>query len=211
MFQVTLAQRDLGCGRALSSIFLALEYGVTVYAADHWVNVADNFRRIEQSDCSASVHPVSMEAHAIPFAEQSFDAIVSFDAYHYFGTDDLYLGYISRFLKPGGRLGIASPCALQELSELPPTGLAAFWEWDFCSFHSPEWWRRHWQKTGLMDVETADALKDGWRLWLEWNEICEQFGSPNRKELVRREADMLRLDAGQTFGFVRLTAKRPPR
>jgi len=133
---------------------------------------------------------------------------VSFDAYHYFGTDDLYLGYISSFLKLGGRLGIVVPGTREELSEVPPPHLAQYWVWDFCSFHSPSWWRRHWEKTGLLEIETADTLTDGWKLWLEWNALCEQFGQRNLAHLVRREAEMLRVDDGRTLGFTRLIAKR---
>ena len=45
---------DLGCGRALSSLFLAKEFGVTVYAADHWIKASENLPRIEQAGCAAS-------------------------------------------------------------------------------------------------------------------------------------------------------------
>ena len=37
---------DLGCGKALSSIFLAREYGVQVWATDLWINATDNYGRI---------------------------------------------------------------------------------------------------------------------------------------------------------------------
>lgn len=151
---------DLGCGKALTSIFLAKEFGVTVCAADYWIKPNENLERIDEAGFSNSEFPVS------PFSERSFDAIVSFDAYHYFGTDDLYLGYISSFLKLGGRLGIVVPGTLEELSEVPPPHLAQYWAWDFCSFHSPGWWRRHSEKTGLLQIETADTLTDGWKLWL---------------------------------------------
>jgi cyclopropane fatty-acyl-phospholipid synthase-like methyltransferase len=199
---------DLGCGRAISSVFLAKEFGVTVVAADHWIKPHENFERIEQAGVSGSVFPISVEAHALPFAEGSFDAIVSLDAYHYFGTDDLYLGYIAKFLKPGGQLGIVVPGTLEELSQVPPPHLAPYWVWDFCSFHSPDWWRRHWQKTGLLDMQIADMQPDGWKLWLEWNEIREQAGPQKLAELVRREAEMLRVDDGRTLGFVRVIARR---
>ena len=33
---------DLGCGRAVSSIFLAQEFGVTVWAADYWIKPSEN-------------------------------------------------------------------------------------------------------------------------------------------------------------------------
>ena len=197
---------DLGCGKALSSIFLAKEFGVTVWAADHWIKPGENRERIEHAGLSAAVFPIAVEAHALPFPPGSFDAIVSFDAYHYFGTDDLYLGYIASFLRPGGRLGIIVPGTQEELAEMPPPHLAQYWVWDFCSFHSSGWWRRHWEKTGLLEVETADMLPNGWQLWLEWNELCEQFGQ-SRAHLAR-EAQMLRLDAGRTFGFVRLIARQ---
>jgi cyclopropane fatty-acyl-phospholipid synthase-like methyltransferase len=86
---------DLGCGKAASSIFLAREFGVTVWAADLWIKPEDNLERIEAADMAERVLPVHAEAHALPFAEGYFDVIVSFDAYHYFGTDDLYLGISS--------------------------------------------------------------------------------------------------------------------
>jgi SAM-dependent methyltransferase len=200
---------DLGCGKALTSIFLAKEFGVTVWAADNLIRPNENRERIEGAGFSTSVFPVSVGAHALPFSERSFDAIVSFDAYHYFGTDDLYLGYISSFLKPGGRLGIVFPGIREELSEVPPPRLAQYWAWEFCSFHSPGWWRRHWEKTRLLEIEIADTLVDGWKLWLEWNELCEKFGQRNLAHLARREAEMLRVDDGRAFGFTRVIAKRP--
>jgi SAM-dependent methyltransferase len=200
---------DLGCGRATSSIFLAKEFGVTVWAADLWIKPQWNSVQIEQAGLSAQVFPIFAEAHALPFAEGSFDAIVSFDAYHYFGTDDLYLGYISKFLKPGGHLGIVVPGVREELSEFPPPHLAKYWSWDFCSLHSPAWWRRHWEKTGLMKMEAADALPDGWKFWLEWNELCAEHGRKQLRPIASKEAEMLRGDDGRTFGFTRVIARKP--
>lgn len=171
--------------------------------------IADDERaEPSSSGLSTSVFPVSVEAHALPLPKGHFDAIVSLDAYHYFGTDDLYLGYISSFLKPDGRLGIVSPGTQVELSGEVPGHLTPYWAWDFCSFHTANWWRRHWQKTELVVVQTADLLPDGWKLWLEWNEVCGRFGQPNLALLAAREAEMLRLDDGRTFGFVRVIAER---
>jgi len=209
MLKAGMRVLDLGCGRATSSIFLAKEFGLTVWAADLWIKPKENSKRIEQASMSAHVFPIFAEAHNLPFAEGSFDAIVSFDAYHYFGTDDLYLGYISKFLKPGGHLGIVVPGVQEELSEFPPPHLARYWEWDFCSFHSPAWWRRHWEKTGLMELEVADGLPSGWKLWLEWNDLCAEFGLEKLRQLAGQEAEMLRVDDGRTFGFARVIARKP--
>ncbi len=99
---------DMGCGKAVSSIFLAREFGVQVWATDLWVNASENWKRVQAAGMQDSVFPVHGEAHALPFAESFFDVVVSTDAYHYFGTDDLYLDYYSRLAKPNAQIGIVS-------------------------------------------------------------------------------------------------------
>jgi cyclopropane fatty-acyl-phospholipid synthase-like methyltransferase len=197
---------DLGCGKAISSIFLAREFGVSVVAADLWIKPDENQRRIEAAGVSHLVTPVYAEAHALPFAEDAFDAIVSLDAYHYFGTDDLYLGTILKFLKRGGRLGIVVPGVQREI-EVPPTSLKPWWEWEFCSFHSPNWWRRHWAKTGLASIENSDWMEDGHALWLEWCRISAPLIGA-RGESMASEGDMLEADTEGLLGFVRAIARR---
>ncbi|MEV4266412.1 methyltransferase domain-containing protein [Kribbella sp. NPDC049584] len=195
---------DMGCGAALSSIFLAKEFGVEVWATDLWIKPDENLRRVTEARLEDQVHPVHAEAHALPFAEDFFHALVSIGAYHYFGTDDLYLGYYSRFVKRGGQLGIIQPGLVAEYETLPPPHLAPYWKWDFCAWHSPAWWRRHWEKTGLVTVDLADELPGGWQDWLQWNEACDQdAGTPNREE-----AQMLHVDAGRSLGLVRVVAHR---
>ncbi|GAB3814867.1 SAM-dependent methyltransferase [Kribbella italica] len=194
---------DLGCGTALSSIFLAKEYGVEVWATDLWIQPDENLRRITEAGVDDQVHPIHAEAHALPYAENFFDAVISIGAYHYFGTDDLYLGYLTRFLKPGGRLGISLPGSIDEPETLPPPHLASYWKWDFCAWHSPAWWRHHWEKTGLVTVELADRLPHSWHDWLQWNDACDlDAGTPGREE-----AQMLRADNGRTLGLTRVIAR----
>jgi cyclopropane fatty-acyl-phospholipid synthase-like methyltransferase len=38
---------DLGCGRDLSSIFLAKEFGVQVFATDLWIPATDNYQTFQ--------------------------------------------------------------------------------------------------------------------------------------------------------------------
>lgn len=195
---------DMGCGRALSSIFLAREFGVQVWATDLWIAAADNLRRIQDAGLEDRVFPIHAEAHALPFAPDFFDAAVSMDAYHYFGTDDLYLGTYSRFIKSGGQIGIVVPGLSREIgSDLPPN-LVPHWAWDFCSFHTPEWWRIHWEKTGLVEVLTADAMPDGWAIWLRWEEMWEKIGASTPLS----NQDLLRADSEHLLGFTRLVAQR---
>src|SRR3954452_25210630 len=96
---------DLGCGRVMSSIFLRREFGVQVWATDLWFSASENLQRIRDAGVEDGVFPIHADARALPFAAGFFDAVVSLDSFPYYGTDSLYLAYLARFLKPGGRLG----------------------------------------------------------------------------------------------------------
>ena len=211
---------DLGCGAALTSIFLANEYDADVVAADLWVEPTDNWARISAADCTGRILPVRAEAHDLPFADGYFDAIVSVDAYHYFGTDELYLAYLRRFVAPGGRIGIAVPALVAEFDDDEvPEHLLPYWEPDFWTFHSPRWWRQLWSRSGVVEVDRADLLDDGWLDWQRWTEVCADVNSEKDfalrfqdratlNELRLRQAEMLRLDAGRNLGFARVVARR---
>lgn len=195
---------DLGCGRATSSIFLAREFDLRVWATDLWISAADNWQRVRAAGLQERVFPIHAEAHALPFAPEFFDALVNFDAYHYVGTGDLYLGYAASFVRPGGLLGIVVPGLTRELDGDLPPHLAEQWPWEWWSFHSPAWWRWHWEKTGLVDVDVADMIPNGWRHWLAWAEVCLERGLPSSQV----EVDLLRRDAGRTLGFTRVVARK---
>ena len=64
---------DLGCGRALSSIFLAREFGVQIWAADLWFSASENAQRIRDAGVESSVFPLHVDARSLPFAAEFFD------------------------------------------------------------------------------------------------------------------------------------------
>jgi len=197
---------DMGAGRAMSSIFLAREYGVQVWAADLWISATENAKRIRAQGMADQVFPLHAEAHALPFAEEFFDAIVSLDAYHYFGTADYYLDTIIKFLKPGGRIGIVSPGLVAEFGRAVPGHLEKVYLGGFDSwhtFHSPDWWRWHWEKTKLVDVEIAELLPGGYELWVQWHEATSRATGKDCSLL-----DLLRQDQGRNIGFTRMLARR---
>ncbi|MFZ0665968.1 MAG: methyltransferase domain-containing protein [Acidimicrobiales bacterium] len=200
---------DLGAGKAMTSIFLAKEFGVQVWATDLWIGATENQERIRAAGVEDLVYPIHAEAHSLPFANQFFDLIVSADAYQYFGTDDLYLGYITRFLRHGGRIAAVMPAVFEELGTAVPERLAPYWDWEFCCFHGPQWWRTHWKKTQKVTVERADALDEGWKDWLDFTEACLPRVSGWRKEAASNEVAMLRIDQGELLGFTRIIGRKP--
>jgi SAM-dependent methyltransferase len=192
---------DLGCGRALSSIFLRREFGVQVWATDLWFNPSENLRRIRDAGVEDGVFPVHADARALPFAAEFFDAVVSVDSFFYYGTDDLYLNSLARFVKPGGPVAITGAGLMHELEGPVPAHLAAWWAQDqpYC-LHSAAWWRRHWERTGILDVERADTLPDGWQFWRDWLKLI----APDNVTEIRA----LEADAGSHLGYVRAVGRR---
>ncbi|MFI5361425.1 MAG: SAM-dependent methyltransferase [Elusimicrobiota bacterium] len=191
---------DLGCGRAASSIFLRREYGVEVWATDLWFSASENAQRIRDAGVEDGVHPTHADARALPFAAEFFDAVVSIDSFVYYGTDDTYLNYLARFLKPGGQLGIGGAGLIREIDGDIPAHLQEWWTPELWSLHSASWWRRHWERTGILEIEAADDLADGWRLWRDWHKAV---APDNETEIKALEAD-----AGRYLGYVRVVGRR---
>jgi len=194
---------DLGCGTALTSIFLAREFELEVWATDLWVKPTENWDRIKEAGLAGQVHPMSADARMLPFADGFFDAIVSIGSYHYFGTDARYLAYCADFLKPGGSLGIVVPGLKHDPGPDLPDYLAGRWGPDMCTWLGPDWWRHHWERTGLVSVQVAEMVPHGWEDWLRWLEACN---------LVDRgyepDETMLRADGGNLLGLARVVAHR---
>ena len=191
---------DLGCGRAMSSIFLHREFGVQVWAVDLLFSVSENYERIRDAGVENDVFPVHADAHSLPFASEFFDVIISIDSFFYYGTDDLYLNSLARFLKPGGRLGIAGAGLMQEVESAVPAHLQQWWTPDLWCLHSASWWQRHWERTGILKIEVADTLPNGWRLWQRWHQAI----APNN--IVEIEA--LQADGGRYLGYVRAIGRK---
>jgi cyclopropane fatty-acyl-phospholipid synthase-like methyltransferase len=191
---------DLGCGRASTSIFLRREFGVQVWATDLWFSASENIQRIRDAGVEDGVFPIHADARSLPFATEFFDAIVSIDSFFYYGTDDLYLSYLARFVKPGGQVGIAGAGLMREIDGPVPDHLREWWTQDVWCLHSAEWWRRHWERTGIMNLELADTLADGWQLWLDW---LRMVAPDNATEIQTLEADR-----GRYLGYARVVGRR---
>jgi len=190
---------DLGCGRALSSIFLRREFGVQVWACDLWFSVLENIQRIRDAGVEDGVFPIHADARSLPFATGFFDAIVCIDSFIYYGTDDLYLNYLARFVKPGCPVGIAGAGLVQEFEGRVPDHLARWWTQDLWCLHSAAWWRRHWERTGIMSIDVADTMPDGWQYWLDWHRAV----APDNELEIKAVDD----DHGRYLGYVRLAGR----
>ena len=195
---------DLGCGSAMSSVFLAREFDLQVWATDLWIPAAENAGRIRDAGLADRVFPIHAEARNLPYPDRFFDAVVSMDAYHYFGTDVHYLEFhLLKLVKAGGQVGILSPAAMQQ-GPLPDYLPASEWYW----MNPVEWWRRHWERYPEIEVEVSEPLEGGWELWARWLEALEASGRARRPEENTRELAQLREDGGRYLGFVRQVGRK---
>jgi hypothetical protein len=68
--------------------------------------------------------------------------------------------------------------------------------------HSAGWWRRHWERTGILEIDLTDTLPDGWQFWRDWQRVV---APDNTVEIGALEADR-----GSYLGYVRLVGRRWP-
>ncbi len=195
---------DLGCGNAVSSIFLAKEFGVTVWALDTKVEAAENLRRIEEMNCASKVFPLKLSAKDLPFAEGYFDAVIAVDSYLYYGTDDTYLPYLIQFVAPGGYIGIIDGCFREELMSLRDTpdhlkkNFVDLWS----KLHSIEWWLRLWEASGLVDVVMAEEVPAAVAILKEYAD--RQPHDPVEAKVV----DAIEEDRGEMITLFRMVARK---
>ncbi|MCK7541444.1 MAG: hypothetical protein MZV63_66450 [Marinilabiliales bacterium] len=197
----------------MTSIFLAREFGVRVYAGgpldEPRSTIGGAASRPRSHDL---VCPIKAEAHALPFAQGFFDAVVSVDAYQYFGTDELYIDYLSRFVRPNGSLGVVVVGLMQEMGSQPPAHLTepqsngkVFWESSCRSFKTAEFWRSSLVRQPRWRPTSPSATQpDGWRHWRDFERALSAAG----KSIFPSDAEALDKDQGRYLGFVRLTARR---
>ena len=202
---------DLGCGRAMTSVFLAREFRLRVWAADLWMDPDNNWKRVVEAGEQDRICPMRCEAHSMPFSAGFFDAAVSVDAYQYFGTDELYIDYLGRFVRPGGHIGVVVPgltrafdSGIPEHLTKPQANGKPFWE-DACrSFKTAAFWSELWKRSSMLTAVEVDTFADGWRHWRDFERAVELSG----KGIFPSDVEALERDRGEYIGFHRLIAER---
>ncbi|MDQ1252655.1 MAG: hypothetical protein QG646_1787 [Euryarchaeota archaeon] len=193
---------DLGCGKGLTSIFLAKEYGVTVFATDLWISSTENYERIKSMGLEDIIIPIHAEAHDLPFAHEFFDLAISIDAYHYFGVEADYLTkHLAPLVKKGGKIAVAVPGLKQEFTNGVPEELVPYWFEDMdLTLHSGDWWYNLWKNSDLVSIEDCrelNCLKEAWQDWLS----CDN-------DYARRDVGMMEAEGGKYFNLVSMIATK---
>lgn len=194
---------DLGSGQGLTSVFLAREYGFTVYAADLWSDPAENrafFRSLGLPD--RQVIPVKADAADLPFARDFFDGVVSVDSYNYFGRDPDYLDQkLLPFVKPGGYLYFAIPGMKRDCHDRLPAELLLSWTPEQLDYmHDAAYWAAMVGQCKGADVLAVEEMESNEEVWADWLAQENEYAVGDRKSM---EAG-----AGQYLNFLRIVLRK---
>lgn len=166
---------DLGCGKGASSVFLAEETGALVTACDLWVSARELRQHLTDAGVGEEVMAINADARRLPFEDETFDVVISIDAFEYFGTDVHALPGLCRVVRPGGRIGMSTPALRADPYEAaPPKSLTDLLGWEVAAWHSPQWWATHWSFSGLVHDVTARMQPHGAEDWLVWNRLSNE-------------------------------------
>ena len=177
---------DLGSGQGLTSVFLAKEYGFTVYAADLWSDPEENRSFFDEMGLSREqIIPVKADATDLPFEKEFFDAVVSTDSYNYFGRDPSYLDEkLLPFVKSGGYLYIAVPGMKKDLHDALPPELLLSWTPEQLDYlHDVDYWREIVGQCRGAEVLSVKEMESNEEVWADWLKQENEYALGDRKAM----------------------------
>lgn len=177
---------DLGSGQGLTSVFLAKEYGFTVYAADLWSDPEENRRFFREMGIPDDrIIPVKADATTLPFPEEFFDAVVSTDSYNYFGRDPAFLdSKLLPFVKKGGYLYIAVPGMKRDCHDCLPPELLLSWTPEQLDYlHDVTYWKNIVSQSRQAEVVSVEEMESNEEVWADWLRQENEYAVGDRKAM----------------------------
>lgn len=177
---------DLGSGSGLTSVFLAKEYGFTVYAADLWSDPEENRAFFDKMGIERSrIIPVKADATALPFEKEFFDAVVTTDSYNYFGRDESYLDEkLLPFVKRGGYIYIAIPGMKKDCHQNLPKELLLSWTPEQLDYmRDVDYWRKTVGKSKDSEIIEVSEMESNEEVWADWLKQDNEYAIGDRKSM----------------------------
>lgn len=177
---------DLGSGMGLTSVFLAKEYGFTVYAADLWSDPNENRKFFDEMGLdSKQIIPVKADACDLPFEKEFFDAVVSTDSYNYFGRDERYLDdKLLPFVKKGGYIYIAIPGMKKDCHRKLPKELLLSWTPEQLDYmHDTEYWTKIVSQSKNAEIISVKEMESNDEVWADWLSQDNEYAVGDRKSM----------------------------
>ena len=176
---------DLGSGQGLTSVFMAKEYGYTVYAADLWSDPEENRRFFREMGLGDNqIIPIKADATALPFEKEFFDGVVSTDSYNYFGRDKNYLDKcLLPFVKKGGYIYITVPGMKKDLHDNLPSELLLSWTPEQLDYiHDIAYWQEIVAASSA-EVVSVYEMESNEEVWADWLKQDNEYAAGDRKTM----------------------------
>lgn len=191
---------DLGCGKGLTSIYLARKYGAIIYATDLWISATENYQRFKQMGLEDRIIPIHADVHDLPYADGFFDIIISVDSFHYYGFEEGFLDEkLAPLLKKGGRILVTAPGLQKEFDDGVPEELKPFFKLEY-HFHTCDWWKDLWSRSEMVEEIHCNSIvchKQAWKDWL----ISDN-------EYAIQDRPMMEAEGGNYYNTVFFEARR---
>ncbi|MCQ2457522.1 MAG: GNAT family N-acetyltransferase [Clostridia bacterium] len=194
---------DLGCGEGLTTVYLAKETAAEkVYAVDLWIPATENMKRFRENGIADKAVPIHADALDRTFPDDFFDALVSIDAYHYFGTADGVFGEKTLpLVRQGGTVLLAVPGLAREMTQEENALMTEWADDEAYMFRTAEWWQAHLEKesAGKASVSVV-TVPDPEPFWKDWYSTGHEYALRDREFLER--------GLGRVITFILMTVKK---
>jgi len=193
---------DLGCGKGLTSIFLAKEFGVNVFATDLWIGATENHHRFQVFNLEKQIIPIHADAWKMPYADEYFDAVICIDAYLYFGGDERFMDdKLAPLLKKDGLIAIAIPGMKKEIHDSIPQEMLLSWSpEDIKTIHSSQWWQELLGKSHQIKIDSIQEMQCFDECWSDWL-ACDH-------EYAKIDRPAMEAGAGKYMNFISIIARK---
>jgi cyclopropane fatty-acyl-phospholipid synthase-like methyltransferase len=192
---------DMGCGNGLSSVFLAKEFGVQVFAHDLWVSATENYNRFKSFNLDNLIIPVHGDALEMPYADEYFDAVICINAYYYFGMNQCYMDdKLAPLVKKDGIIALAFSGLKKEYDKIPEEFLHSWISDNFDTWHSCDWWREFFSKSKMITNVSVAEMQGFDECWNDWLACENEDARSNRK--------VMQAGAGKYMNLISIIARR---
>lgn len=178
---------EVGGGSGQIASILAREWDVSVVTLEPWAGGAKIQARAVDYGVANRVLALKQTIEGNPFADETFDAVLSVGSFEMIGDREGALREMIRVARPGARIGIAEPMCLPdpippELAELDERGTLRFQQ----CFRSMNWNRDLFERAGLRIVESY-YFPEARQWWLEYGKTARLAERAIERELIERD------------------------
>jgi SAM-dependent methyltransferase len=194
----------LGCGKGLSCLYLAQEFGAKIFATDLYADPTENYKRFQSLGVADKIIPMMIDAtQPMPFAKGYFDVIFSVGSYNMFGDSEEVLSNIASYAKKGGYIAVSFPGLKYDFGGNVPPEMQPFWEVpDVARYvRGIEWWKNLWSKAEGMEIVNISEQTCHDIAWKEYLASIDPCGED------KWTLDMMAAEDWKYFNTIQLIAK----